>query len=302
MESLYANNDSVHNNSSNQPDSAENFHSPSVQYETVTRHQQYESIVDTECEQLTVQYKSVHYNTLEHIDDAATQVDQLEDRPTAGCWVNNVDEDGYLQVLCDEQIGPFNAEGQLQVPNGNELALSEPSVECNQRVQQVAGVSSYGYLHPVGNTCSGTNKVRALSLASVDSNIAFSADPDTGNQLNSLNTAQDQGNTPPNPLYTAQDNTPPNPLYTAQDDTPPNPLYIAQDQDDTSPNPLYTTQDDAPPNPLYTAQGDTPPNPLRTVQNHENRPQLPAPRNNNQPTSGLTIFNSKLPRQLRLSR
>jgi hypothetical protein len=371
MESLYANNETVHNNSSNQPSSAESSHSPCVQYETVARHQQHESIVDTGYEQLTAQYEAVHNNTPEHIDDVAAQVVQLEGRPTVGRWVNNVDENGYSQVLCDDQSLPFDDEEQCQVLNGNELALSELSVECNQRVQQAASVDSYGYLHPVGNSNSDA-KVLGLPLASVYNIIAITADPDTGNQLNSPYTAQDQGDTPPNPLYiaqcdtppnplyttqddtppnplyttqddtppnplyttqddtppnplyTTQDDTPPNPLYTTQDDTPPNPLYTTQDdtppnpqyttqddtppnplyttQDDTPPNPLYTTQDDTPPNPLYTAQDDTPPNSLHAVPNHENRPRLPTPRNNSQPTSDITFFNSKLPPQLRPSR
>jgi hypothetical protein len=64
MASLDANNETVHNNSSNQPGSAENSHSLSVQYETVTTHQQYESIVDTGYEQLTAQYDAVHHNTI----------------------------------------------------------------------------------------------------------------------------------------------------------------------------------------------------------------------------------------------
>lgn len=61
----------------------------------MTRHQQFKIIVDTGCEPLNEQYKFVH-NTPEHTDDVATQVNQLEGRPTAGRWVNNVDEDGLL--------------------------------------------------------------------------------------------------------------------------------------------------------------------------------------------------------------
>jgi hypothetical protein len=80
MASLDANNKTVHSNSSNQPGSAENSHSPSVQYETVTRHQQYESIVDTGYEQLTAQYEAVHNNTLEHIGEVVSQGNQLEGR------------------------------------------------------------------------------------------------------------------------------------------------------------------------------------------------------------------------------
>jgi hypothetical protein len=86
---------------SNQPGSAENSHSLSVQYETVTRHQQYESIVDTGYEQLTAQYEAVHNSMLEHIIGVvATQGNQLEGRPTADRWMmKNVEDNGTYKFL-----------------------------------------------------------------------------------------------------------------------------------------------------------------------------------------------------------
>lgn len=102
MDSLDAHtcNETIHSNSSsNRPGSAENSHSPSVQHEAAARHQHYESIVDTRYEQLIAQYEAVHENTLVHMGEVPTQVIQLEGRPNADGWVNNVDSDGYWLVL-----------------------------------------------------------------------------------------------------------------------------------------------------------------------------------------------------------
>jgi hypothetical protein len=260
MKSPNACNETVHSNSSNQPGSAENSHSPSVQYETVARHQQYESIVDTGYEQLTAQYEAAHNTTLEHtgyeevthvnqhdgqptlnrwvnnvdedgywqvLDVQATQGVQLEYRPPANHWVNNADEDGYWQVLNDEQRVPLDAEGYSQVQNNVELTQS---AGCNQQVrQQASSVDINGYLQPaVVNNDAGVRVLPTVNL-----NIVAAAASNAGNQLNLMCATHDQSETPPNPLYTAQD----------QDDTPPNPLYTAQDQEDTPPNPLYTAQD-----------------------------------------------------------
>jgi hypothetical protein len=197
----------------------------------------------------------------------------LEGQPSADRWVSVVDDDGYWQVLNDGQSVPFDVGRYLQVLNDNDLALAEQPGSYNQPIRRAAGVDSYGYLQPVVNV---DVEVHALPSGCLDSKDSTAAYSDTINQSHSLCTAHHQGDTPPNPLYTAQDDTPPNPLYTAQDDTPPNPLYTVPDdappnplytaQDDTPPNPLYTAQDDTPPNPLYTAQDDTPPNPLYTAQ------------------------------------
>jgi hypothetical protein len=202
----------------------------------VARHQQYESIVDTGYEQLTAQYEAVHNNTLEHIGEVSTQVNQfegqstsgrrvnnvdddgywlvldvqatqgnqLEGRPPANHWVNNVDEDGYWQVLNDEQRVPFDAEAYLQVLNDNNLALSEQPGDCNQQDRQAASVDSYGYLQPVVNNDA---EVHALQFVSLIAMMLTVADSDTSKRSNPLYTAQDQSDTPPNPLYTAQNNT-----------------------------------------------------------------------------------------------
>jgi hypothetical protein len=85
------------------------------------------------------------------LDEQATQASQLDGRPTAGRWINNVDDDGYLQVLNDEQSVPFDAEEYLQVLNDDDFALSEQPIDCNQQVRQAASVDSYGYLQPVVN-------------------------------------------------------------------------------------------------------------------------------------------------------
>jgi hypothetical protein len=97
-----ASKNSVHSIISIQPGSDENCHSPSIQYETVARHQQYDSIVVTGYEQLTAQYEAVHNNTLEPIGEVTTQVNQIEGRPIADHWVNNIDEDGYWLVHEDQ--------------------------------------------------------------------------------------------------------------------------------------------------------------------------------------------------------
>jgi hypothetical protein len=297
MTSLDANNETVNSSSSNQPGSAENSHSPSVQYDAVARHQQCEGIVDTGYEQLIAQYEAVHNNTLEHASKVATRVNQLESRSTAESWVNNVDEDRYSQVPNDQQSALFNTDRYLQVPNdqqsalfntdrylqvpndqqsalfnadrylqvpndqqsvpfnagrcmqvlnGDDVAVFKQSGNFNQRVRQVARVDSFGYLQPVVNSDAD---VYALPTVSLNINGVIAAESDTSNQLSSLNTAQDQGDTRSNPLYTRQDGTPPNLL--------------------------------------------------RTAQSHEKRPGLPNPRVNNQPTSDITFFNSTMPFRLR---
>jgi hypothetical protein len=263
MMSPNANNETVHNNSSDQPGSDENSHSLSVQHETVARDQQYESIVDTGYEHLIAQYEPVHNNTLEHIeteaiqvnqleiqptadrwvnnvdedgywrvlDEQARQVNQLEGRPAVGRWVNNVDDDGYWQVLNDEQNAPFDVGMHLKILNDDCLAISEQSVDCTQWVRQAANVDSYGYLQPVVNN---DTEVQVLPLVSLNSNGFTATEYNTSNQLH----------------------------------------------------------------PLYAAQDHTLPNPPRTAPNHENRPQLPAPLVNNQPTSNTTSTNLKLPVRL----
>jgi hypothetical protein len=297
MESLDANYETVNSSTSNQPDSAETSHSPSVHYETVARYQQYESIVDTGCEQPTTQYEAVHNNTLEPvaIGEAATQGNQL-----AAC----VDSYERLRPVANNDADVH----VLPTANINRIDATAANSDFFNRLHPLFTAQDHDDIPPHNPlyTAQDDTPPNPLYTAQDDTppNLLYTAQDDT--PPNPLYTAQDD--TPPNPLYTAQDDTPPNPLYTAQDDTPPNPLYTAQDdtppnplytaQDDTPPNPLYTAQDDTPPNPLYTAQDDTPPNSLRIVQNHENRPPLPTPRNNNQPTSDTTFFNLKLPPQL----
>jgi hypothetical protein len=95
MMSFEANNETIHNNGNIQPGSAYS-RSPSVQYETVARHQQYESIVHTGYEQLTAQYEAVH-DTQEHIDEVVSQVNRLDNRRDR--WVNTIEDDGYWQIL-----------------------------------------------------------------------------------------------------------------------------------------------------------------------------------------------------------
>jgi hypothetical protein len=184
MKSLNVNNETVHSNSSNQPGSAENSHSLSVQYETVARRQQYESIADTGYEQIIAQYEAVHNNTLEHVDEQATQGNQLEGQTTADRWVNNVDEDGHWLIPNDEQSVPSDGEGYLQVLNDDDFALCEQSGICNRQVR----LESYGYLQPVAYDDTEVHAQPTISLNSIDITAASS---DTSNQLNPLSTAQD---------------------------------------------------------------------------------------------------------------
>jgi hypothetical protein len=50
--------------------------------------------------------------------------------------VNNVDEDGYWQVLNDEQRVPFDAEAYLQVLNDNDLHYLNNLVIAISRVDK----------------------------------------------------------------------------------------------------------------------------------------------------------------------
>jgi hypothetical protein len=109
MMSFEANNETIHNNGNIQPGTAYS-QSPSVQYEIVARHQQYESIVATGYEQLTAQYEAVHNNTLEHIDEVVSQVNRLENQLDR--WVNTIDDDGYWQILDEEATQVHQLEGQ----------------------------------------------------------------------------------------------------------------------------------------------------------------------------------------------
>jgi hypothetical protein len=286
MASLEAKNEIVHNNSSNQPSSADNSLSLSVQYETVANDHQYESIADTGPEQVTARYETVHNNSLGHIDGVVSQGDQLESRqtpgrlvnnvdnneywlipneqvtqvnqlgsqPTADHWVSNIDDDGYTLVPNDQQSELYDADGYVQVLIDDGLTLSEQCADCNQHVRQAARVDSHGYLQPVVNNDA---EVHALPLVSLKSNDAAAAESDIINQLHLLHTAQDD-NTPPNPLYTVQNN-------------------------DISPSPLNAAQNDTSPYLPYTAQ------------NHRNRPRLPTPLDSNQPASSTTSANLKLP-------
>jgi hypothetical protein len=154
----------------------------------------------------------------------------------------------------------------LQVLNNDDLALSEQPGDGNQRVRQAASADSYGYMQPVVNNGA---EVRVLPLVSLNSNYVTAAESDIGNHL-----------------YL---------VYSAQGDTPPNPLYTAQDQDNTAPSPLYTAQDDTPPNPLYTAQRNTPHNSPHSAQDHENGSELPTLRANNQTTLGTNLDNLTVP-------
>jgi hypothetical protein len=90
------------------------------QYETVATHQQYESIVDTKCDQTV-------YNTLDHIDEVATQDNQL---------VANVDSYKHLQpvVSNDAEVHALptvsiNSTGTTAAAQGGTLSSSWASAQ-----------------------------------------------------------------------------------------------------------------------------------------------------------------------------
>jgi hypothetical protein len=293
MISLDTNEETLYNHSSNQPGSAENSHSLTVQHETVARDQQYESIVDAGYEHLIVQYEAVHNNTLVHVGEVESQVNQHEGRPTAARWVSNVDEDGYWQILDEQAMQVNQLEGQ-PTPNhwvnnvdddGYWQILDEQAMPVNQvegrptANRWVSNVDEDGYWQVLNDQHSAPLDAEAYMRVLIDNDFALSGQPGNCNQrVRQTARVDSNGYQQPVAINDAEVHALPtrslnsnnvtvadsdSSSHTAQDDTQPNPLYTTQD--DTQPNPLYTTQEDIPPNPLYTTQDDIPPNPLYTV-------------------------------------